>query len=540
MRRNIKLIFILMFSLSIVPVAQAQDIEPEISLDLPEQNATDDPSTAETSEGIVFGSDGDEQVREREVFLVVNVPRTVNFDYDIGEIAVGRPQIASVVVDRPRRRMVVSPLQVGETAILVFDARGVQRDKIQVIVTSQDLDQFIRDLKFLLRDIEGLTARTVGNRVVLEGEVYLREDLDRIEQLIRGNSFVVNLVSLSQDTQRILARRIKNEIKISGVEVDVARDRLVLRGEVATDAEKERAELIARIYIPQADKLVNVISVNPNRQGARPSKLVQVTAHFVELNKSFLRNFNFAWTPIANIQAGLTVPTISGADPWFFSGTLTEFLPRLSTAKALGVARVFQNPSLSVKSGDAASIRSGASIYPFQVAQDANTTSQPGSGEPINIGLDLSVTPTADDRDFVDMTVNVSVRSLGSAAASVQSILINESAINTSHYVRSGETVAIGGVLRSSFVDAKDVPPTQPFVFSPPGGGGSVQVPSSFGNIFQVFKNRTISQDRSMFIVFITPEILVSARDASRELRRQINLESVDPVSAGDEQLRPQ
>lgn len=183
--------------------------------------------------------------RTRELFLVKDMPRTLDFDYDIGEIAVGNPAIASVVVDRPKRRMVVSPLSIGETSILVFDSRGIQRDTVQLTVTSTDLDQFTKDLKFLFRDIEGLTTRRVGQKIVLEGEVYLERDLDRIKQVLKGNGFVVNLVTLSQDTQRILARRIKNEIGISGVEVKTARDRIILKGEVASKQDKDRAEKIA-------------------------------------------------------------------------------------------------------------------------------------------------------------------------------------------------------------------------------------------------------------------------------------------------------
>lgn len=477
--------------------------------------------------GNAYGQSFDNsQTRERELFLVKDIPRTIDFEYDIGEIAIGNPGIASVVVDRPKRRMVISPIETGETALLVFDTRGVQRDNIQIVVTSTDLDKFIQDLKFLFRDIEGLSARRVGRKVVLEGEVYLRKDLDRIEEVLRGNEFVVNLVTLSQDTQRILSRRIKNEINISGVDVTTVRDRIVLTGEVAAEQEKERAEKIAKIYVND-DRLVNVIAVNPDRQAARAARLVQVNAYFVELNKAFLRQFSFAWTPIANVQAGFNYPS-GNANPFNFFAVLTDFLPKLNTAKALGVARIYENPSVSVKSGDAATIRSGGQIYLPVSSPDGPASF---SESPVNTGVTLNVTPTADDRDFVDMQVSVEVSSLGSSArgtASGAGVLVNQSSVQTTHYVRTGETVAIGGVLRSAFTDVKDAPPTQPFSFQPPQGGGQVSLDSSFGNLFQVFKSRSVTQDRRMFIVFITPEILVSARDASKRLREQVNLKSVE------------
>jgi len=208
----------------------------------------------------------------------------------------------------------------------------------------------------------------------------------------------------------------------------------VLNGEVATDQEKDRAEKIALIYINK-ERLVNVIAVNPDRQAARASKLVQITAHFVELNKSFLRNFNFSWTPIANVQATYNYPSGNG-NPFNFFAVLTEFLPKLNTAKALGVARVFESPTVSVKSGNPASINSGNKLYvPVQTQDGAVFLGGDEKGEPLSVGVELSVTPTADDRDFVDMEISVQVSKLGSSP-NEGSILVNQSGVTTSQYVR--------------------------------------------------------------------------------------------------------
>jgi Flp pilus assembly secretin CpaC len=457
----------------------------------------------------------------KEIFSVKDIPQTIDVDYEIGEIAVGNPAIASVVADRIRKRIVLSPLEPGETALLIFDSSGKQRDNIQITVTSTDLDQFVKDLKFLFRDIEGLQFRRVGRKVIIEGEVYLKSDLDRVHEVLKGNDFVVDLVTLSQDTQRILARRIKDEIGIQGVEVSTAKDRIVLKGEVLSEDESNRAEKIAQIYTDKAS-IVNAIAVNPKKSGARPAKLIQVTAYFVELNKSFLRNFSFSWTPIGDVQFGYA--TQGGGK--FFSLLLTNFLPKLNLAKALGVARVFENPSVSVKSGEAAKISSGGQLFipiPTQNGAVAFNTDKP-----IETGITLDVTPTSDDRDFVDMKLGVQVSKLGSAPTEgLSSVAVNKSNVNTVQYVRSGETVAIGGVLRSAFSDVKDAPPQSPFSFQPAGENGPA-FSNSFGNIFQIFKSHSIHQDRTMFIVFITPEILGSARDSGRNIREQMNLNGVE------------
>ncbi len=458
----------------------------------------------------------------RELFLVKDRPQSLDFDYDIGEIALGNPGVVAVVADRERRRIVMSPLEAGETALLVFDSAGRQRDNIQITVASADLDEFVKDLGFLFRDIEGLQFRRVGRKVIIEGEVYLKSDLDRIREVIRGNDFVVDLVTLSQDTQRILARRIKDEISINGVEVATTKDRIVLKGEVSSEDESKRAEKLAAIYVDQA-AIVNALSINPRKSAARSAKLIQVTAYFVELNKSFLRNFNFSWTPIANVTAGYQT-----GSRFQFVGILTDFIPKLNTAKALGVARVFENPTVSVKSGEAATVSSGGSV--FVPIPDKGGGTQ--FSDPKETGVTLNVTPSADDRDSVDLKVSVEVSKLG-AGPTEGSFVINRSRLNTSHFVRSGETVALGGVLRSAFTDVKDAPPSQPFAFQPLGAGEGQGVSSSFGNIFQIFKSRSATADKTMFIVFVTPEILMSARDSSRSLREQMNLRSLE---AGAEQ----
>lgn len=462
--------------------------------------------------------------KTREVFLVKDVPQTLTFEYEIGEIAVGNPAIVSVVADRPRRRIVLSPLETGDTALLVFDTFGKQRDNIQTTVTSTDLDQFVRDLRFLFRDIEGLQFRRVGRKVVLEGEVFLKSDLDRIREVLSGNDFVVNLVTLSQDTQRILARRVKDEININGVEVATVKDKIVLKGEVASEDEAQRAEKIAAIYVDKGG-IVNVISVNPKKAAAKAGRLIQVTAYFVELNKSFLRNFSFSFAPTADVNFAYSYNNASGGTP-IFQAILTRFLPSLSTAKALGVARVFENPTVSVKSGEAASIQSGGQLR-VPVRNDNGTTS---FSEPQQLGVTLNVTPAADERDFIDLQLGVEVSKLG-ASPSEGAILVNESKVNTKHYVRSGETVAIGGVMRSAFTETRDAPPGT-FAFQPSGAQGA-SFDSSVGNIFQIFKSKSSNADRNMFIVFVTPEILVSARDSSKSLREDMNLQSVEPRGLG-------
>ena len=138
-----------------------------------------------------------------------------------------------------------------------------------------------------------------------------------------------------------------------------------------------------------------------------------------------------------------TLNPVSGSNN--FTGAITgaanDLLPKLNYFRSLGLARILENPSVSVKSGEVATIESGTRIG-FPVAQGNGTVSM----EFQNVGAKLKIRPYARGSD-VDMSVEVKISSLGAPTLS-GSVAIEQNAVNTTQIVQSGESVVIGGLVR--------------------------------------------------------------------------------------------
>jgi Flp pilus assembly secretin CpaC len=164
---------------------------------------------------------------------------------------------------------------------------------------------------------------------------------------------------------------------------------------------------------------------------------------------------------------------------------------------------VLENPAVAVKSGDTATIFSGAKV-PFAVSgENGQITVQYEE-----VGVKLDVTPFAQGND-VDLNLKVEVSSLGEIAPSGYQ-LIDTSNISTSEYCRAGESIVIGGLQRlSDRIEYNRVPE----------GGEETGTP-----LFTLYKSKDYKKSKSQFLVFITPQVYESSSEANGELQDKFNL----------------
>lgn len=466
------------------------------------------------------------------LYLTANVPQVRRFPFGIGNITVGNPEIADFKADRANRRVTLIPKSPGETMLIIFDPQGEQQAALRLIVSSRDLNEYVRQLTTLLSDIEGITLRVLDQKVVIDGELYVPEDKQRIQKVIGNAPNVLDLTVLSRDTQRIIAKKIQKEIGMDEINVRPLKGQVILEGEVYSEAAMKKAVKIAELY---ADKVINVMEIRNVPAPPTKAKTIQVVAHFVEVAKNYAKNFLFQWSPIPKIGVSgvYNFDPISGGSN--FSGAMTgqteNILPRIDYFRSLGVVRVLENPSVSVKSGHSATIRSGTRIgFPVISPQTGVTTL-----DYQNIGITLQISPFARGGD-VDLNISVEVSSLGTP--DIQgSVAIDNSSIATQQFVRSGESVVIGGLTRYSVRNILDRPP-------PKGGssqaeGASTETDDTLGSIFNMFKSSDFSRQRSQFLIFITPTILDEAKDANQKLKEQFNLYEVYPKEGQGSALTP-
>jgi Flp pilus assembly secretin CpaC len=444
-------------------------------------------------------------------YLTEGSPKNLQFSFTVGRVDVGNPAICNFEADRKANRVTLFPNAAGETTVLVYDKSGKQRASVRIVVSSKNLQRYIQELKKILKAVEGLNIYQVESKVVVEGEVFLSEDLETVTKVVEDVPFVVNLVKLSRNAQRIIAKKIEEEINLAEVFVKPFKDLMILDGFVYKKDQEERATKIASLYW-DPKKVQSIIEIKEEVKQPTRAKMIQINAHYIVLNKVLDRNFLFKWAPFPETQANayLTVNPQTGSSQ--FTGTLlaqfTALIPRLNYMKALGLVRVLENPMISVKSGKSASLTSGTQIMiPIAQATGAITMS------PLQVGMTLSVTPTQFKED-IDMQISVKASSPGKPASS-GSISIDTNELSTQQFVRAGESVVLGGILRTSDTWIKDRQPTPD--------------EADIG-MFTLFKSLDANVSRQQFIIFITPTILEYAAEANHDLKDYFNLYEVYPT----------
>lgn len=201
---------------------------------------------------------------------------------------------------------------------------------------------------------------------------------------------------------------------------------------------------------------------------------------------------------ISNISSGsLTLPsdslnvnlgaTQSNASSIAFGYIGTDFLVdlELSAYASDGQAEIVAQPKVVTADRQTAKIKSGEEI-PYQEASSSGATSVSFK----EAALSLEVTPqiTPDDKIIMDLAVNQDSR--GQVTNGIPSIDTNE--VTTQVLVRNGETVVLGGIFQSE----KSTTITKtPFLGDIPYLGA-------------LFRNKSVVDERSELLVFITPKIL--------------------------------
>ena len=340
--------------------------------------------------------------------VILNNQEAIDVPFAFGDVSVGSSEIVKVVPLREEKQLLLAGRTVGTTNVILYDTKGARRDQFEITVIPANLAKVMKNVQVLLDDIEGLSFTVVNDRVYIQGEVSLDEEIRRVQELDAKEALVESMVTLSPVSQRLLAAMIQKEIATPGVNVRLVSRKLLLEGVVHSEAASQRAEAIAKAYFPD---VINVLEIREVERVPGEAKTIVLVVHFVELTKSLEDNWGIEWTPLAS--PGVTFElgsTLSGGKWSEVSGAataeITGLLPKLEEARSTGFVRVLENPTVSVKSGETAHIFSGSKI-PFVYNDNGSTVI-----EFIDVGIKMDVTAYASGTD-VDMQIKMEVSSLG-------------------------------------------------------------------------------------------------------------------------------
>ena len=424
------------------------------------------------------------------------------------------------------------PKRKGVGAINIKDKKGKILKKLTVNVRVTDLREVATEIQNLLRTVDGIEVKILNNRVVVDGEIVVPRDMRRIHDVVSEyEPRATSLVTLSPLAQSKVARFIEKEINNPNVTVRAVNMVFILEGFVKTKKEKARAQDIAQLYIPdqvvdkavtaqkvkafQRSPILNYIKVREEDQNNKKDdrgKLVQITVHYVELNKDYADNFRFNWAPGIDDGTKFSFYSTPGGLAkigGMISGTISNFLPKLNWAKTFGFARVLHNASVITEEGQKATINANKKI-PYLSSKGANGE-QTTSTQDVGFKVELNPAITGPRGDSVKLSnINVTISNLVGSAGGQP--ITTERTLTTSIHVQNGLSAVLGGLVSNQmFSDYNRAPPGQ-----------------SKNPIFSFLASKKFSRAQSQFVIFVTPTIKSSASSDVKRIKKRFKVSNIN------------
>ncbi len=309
-----------------------------------------------------------------------------------------------------------------------------------------------------------------------------------------------------------LAGMIERAINLPGVTVQMVGEKILLRGTVMNQYEKDLALKIAGLYTgtapatstsgsDSAGKAIDKTSGNviDLLQMARPSQ-IRLEAQVIEISSSNKRELGIQYGTKSSGDSDSKIDaenTIYAGEDWNTRGWGGWLVRHSSTLNAAlnalitqGKARILSRPNISTLSGEKAKILIGGSI-PIPVNNDGRV-----SIEWKEYGVKLNIEPVADQMDKITSKVHAEVSRLDYANGLVQNgfsipALATREAEAVIH-VSNGMSMVIGGLLNSE--DGKTV--------------SKIPLLGNIPIIGEFFKHTSRTRDKRELIIIITPHLI--------------------------------
>lgn len=478
--------------------------------------------------------DSEAAAEKKDLLLVAGLQTVLDLGFKPCEplaecVKVVNATVTTVQYAKEKRQLIFSPIKPGETTISLRDENGDLKLILRTVVTNSNLARAAREIKDLLKDIEGIDIRILGNKIVVDGEIIVPSDLNRVLAVLGDAAYkdlVMNLVTVSPIGQKVLAKRIQDEINNPKITVRVMNGTFIMEGTVESGTEAKRAEQILLNLMPDkinfnlsGDNLtlqrvkkppyINLVRVSEKRETA-PPKIVRMTLSFVELSKTYGRSFGFSWQPgISNggtIAFGQsTAGGLTSQSNGALAGTIDNLFPKLKTAQDAGYARVLEEVVLITQSGKKGTVQRGQTV-PVPVLDKNGNTSYQG----VNTGLGLKITPSLGGQGEmisldVDFTFNALAGTVGTAPVVAQNKYTGFIG------VKSGESAAVMNLVTNDIVTNfnKDAP------------GQNAQ---SANPLFALIRSKSFAKKKSQFVIFVTPQIIENASSGTEDLKRKYGI----------------
>lgn len=471
---------------------------------------------------------GSAQVVEKELEVQIGIDKSEFLDFDFNpKISVGNEQLLKLLLIPQKREIIFKGQKMGRTSVTIRDNLGDVRVKYTVAVTNTGKADTVMKLRELIGDIEGLDISIRGDKVVVSGEIVVPDDIGRVSKVLASFPEVMTLIELSPQTQRVIARKMGDELarnNLKDVTVRVVNKAFWLEGVVSSKDKKDLAIIIAKAYLPpkilslsagdnrfatpaDASDIIDFIAINEKKDPQPAPKMVKITSQFVELSKSYNKIFAFKWAPLmgedaSQISFGQTsAGNITSTSSGTLSATISNLFPKLNSAKTAGYARVIQSGMVVTRDQKPGVIKK-STVIPFSVGSGEFTKAAQSS-----VGLTMDVTPKILEQEKIEMAVNLNV----DLAVGQEGRIVTTNSISTNIVIKSKESAAIGGVVQNQSTTEYDNEPSQAAT-----AGATPASP-----LFRLYRSKSYITNKSQYVMFVTPEIIESATVGTEEIRKK-------------------
>lgn len=463
--------------------------------------------------------------KDLEVAMGIDAIEKVDFDYN-NKMTIGSEAMLKLILVPQKREIIFKGLKPGKTTVLIRDNLGDVRLKYTVVITATGKSNVVAELRDLIGDVEGLDIGIKGGKVFVGGEIVVPDDIGRVSKVLASYPEVLSIIELSPQTQRIIARKMSDELaknNLKDVSVRIVNKTYWLEGVVSSDGKKKLAMSIATAYLPpkidslssgdsryktvEQPQIIDFIAVNEKKEPQPAPKMVKLSAQFVELSKDYGKVFAFKWAPLmgqdnSQIQFGQTATgNITSTSSGTLSATISNLFPKLNAAKQAGYARVVQSGMVITRDSQKASISKATTS---QVLFGTGETQQV---KDITVKFVLDVTPKILEQEKLELGVTFNVDLSGGNTTTTSN------SINTNLVVKSKESAAIGGIVQNQSSTTYDKDDPAPINAD---AGGQTATP-----LFRLLRSKNYATSKSQFVMFITPEIIDSATVGTEEIRKK-------------------
>lgn len=476
--------------------------------------------------------------KDLEVAMGIDAIEKINFDFS-PKITIGNDSLLRIIAIPSKKELVFKGLKPGRTSVTLRDTVGDIRINYTVVITATGKSNTVSELRELIGDVEGLEIGIKGGKVFVGGEIVVPDDIGRVSQVLASYPDVLTLIELSPQTQRVIARKMSDELarnNLKDVTVRVVNKVYWLEGVVSNPSKKTLAVTIARSYLPPkiqnlstansrvqtpvTEDIIDFIAVNEKKEPQPAPKMVKIQAQFVELTKSYNKVFAFKWAPLmgadeSQIQFGQTANgNITSNSSGTLSATISNLFPKLNAAKSAGYARTIQSGMVIVRDG----FDQGGKIKKTTTIPFALGTGDFTKATQAEVGFDLEVKPKVLEQEKIELGIVLSV-SVNTASGGATPVTTNNS-VNTNLVLKSKESAAIGGIVQNTSATDYDntgndpAPTTQSSGGASGGGGGGTP-------LFRLYRSKSYTTNKSQYVIFVTPEIIESASAGSEEIRKK-------------------